>query len=114
MSKMLIISLIVFSILWFIIILRCIRKETISIRYSLVWFFMALTLLFVGVLPGVMEWIADGFGFVTISNFVIGIILSLLMVITLALTKIVTTQKNQIKILTQEVSIIKKEVKHEK
>ena len=55
-----------------------------------------------------MEWIADGFGFETISNFVIGISITLLMIITLALTKIVTTQKNQIKILTQEVSMLKK------
>lgn len=114
MSKALIISLIIFSLIWFIIILRCIRKETISIRYSLVWFLMALTILFVGVFPKLMELISELFGFTTISNLVIGIILTLLMLITLVLTQIVTKQKYQIKLLTQEISILKKEIKNEK
>ena len=58
-----------------------------------------------------MEFIAESFGFTTISNLVVGIILSLLMFITLVLTHIVTKQKNQIKILTQEVALIKEKLK---
>lgn len=111
MSKTLIISLIIFSIIWLIIILRDVRKGTISIKYSLVWLLMALILLFVGVFPSFMEFIAESFGFTTISNLVVGIILSLLMFITLVLTHIVTKQKNQIKILTQEVALIKEKLK---
>lgn len=114
MSRELIIALIAFAVIWIIIILRCVRKEKISVRYSLVWFLMAITILFVGVFPGLMDLISDLFGFMTISNLVIGIILTLLMFITLELTQIVTKQKNQIKILTQEVSMLKKEVEDEK
>ncbi len=114
MSNELIIALIIFSVIWILIILRCVRKETISIRYSLIWFLMALTILFVGVFPKFMEFISEIFGFTTISNLVIGIILTLLMFITLILTQIVTKQRNQIKILTQEISMIKKDVKNEK
>lgn len=114
MSDVLVIALIVFAIVWIGIIIYNIRKDKISIRHSLVWFLMALVVLFIGILPGLMEYITELMGFETISNFVIGIILSLLMIITLALTKIVTKQKEQIKILTQEISIIKEEIKHEK
>lgn len=114
MSKALIISLILFSILWFYIILRCVRKGKISVRYSLIWFFMAIVILIVGVFPNFMELIAKVFGFTTISNLVIGIILTLLMFITLVLTMILTNQKTQIKNLTQEVSMLKKDVKNEK
>ena len=114
MSKTLIIALIVFSVLWLFIILRDVRKGNISIKYSLIWFFMALILLCVGLFPSFMEFIAESFGFTTISNLVIGIILTLLMLITLALTHIVTKQKQQIKTLTQEVALIKKEVKKNK
>ena len=42
------------------------------------------------------------------------IILTLLMFITLVLTMILTNQKTQIKNLTQEVSMLKKDVKNEK
>ena len=45
------------------------------------------------------------------KRLVIGIILSLLMLITLELTHIVTKQKQQIKTLTQEIAILKKEKK---
>lgn len=114
MSKTLIIALIAFSILWLIIILRDVRKGTISIRYSLVWFFMAVILLLVGVFQSFMEFVAESFGFTTISNLVIGIILSLLMFITLVLTHIVTKQKNQIRVLTQEVALIKEKINRKK
>ena len=107
MSKSLIIALIVFSIIWIFIILRSIRKGKLSIKYSLIWLLMALTILFVGIFPSFMEFVSELFGFITISNFVIGIIISLLMFITLVLTHIVTEQKNQIKTLTQEIGILK-------
>jgi hypothetical protein len=49
-------------------------------------------------------------GFSTISNLVIGIILVILLFITIALTVIVSGQKEKIRILIQEVSILKEKV----
>lgn len=114
MSNVLIICLIIFSIVWFFIIFRLLKKGKISVKYSLTWFLMALLILLVGLFPKFMEFIANLFGFTTISNLVIGIILTLLMFITLVLTMIVTNQRTQIKNLTQEISILKKEVNDEK
>ena len=111
MSKSLQLFLIIFSIIWFIILYKCVRKGKISVRYSLIWFLMALILFIVGVIPGVLDILAKSIGFLTISNLVIGIILTLLMFITLVLTMIVTNQKTQIKNLIQEVSILKKDFK---
>ena len=107
MSNKLQIFLIIFSIIWVIILFRCIRKGKISVRYSMIWFLMALLLFLVGIIPGFLELIANFMGFLTISNLVIGIILTALMIITLVLTMIVTNQKTQIKNLVQEVSILK-------
>lgn len=111
MSKTLMLFMILFSLIWIVIILRCVRKEKISVRYSLIWFLMAFSILIVGVVPYFADAIADFFGFLTVSNMVIGIILSLLMLITLVLTMIVTEQKNQIKTLIQEISMLKKDRK---
>ena len=110
MSRGLVILLIVFALVWFLIILINIRKTKISIRYSLVWFLMSFVILLVGVFPNGMAKITEFLGFKTVSNFVIGIILTLLLIITLVLTKIVTKQKNQIKLLTQEISLLKEDV----
>ncbi len=109
MSKSLVISLVVFSIVWIIIILRLVRNGKLSIKYSMIWLFVSLVLLIVGVFPKLMDLISNFFGFLTISNLVIGIILTLLLLLTLVLTMIVTNQKSQINNLIQEVSMLKKD-----
>ena len=110
MSDTLAILLIIYSLIWFFIILSNVRKEKISVRYSMVWLVMSLIIFLVGITPDFMEYVAECFGFLTTSNLVIGIILTILMLITLILTIIVTKQKKQIKTLIQEVSIIKEKV----
>ena len=108
MSKVLIIFLIIFSIVWFFIILHFIRNGKLSIKYSMIWLLMSTVIFLVGITPNFMSFISKIFGFTTISNLVIGIILTLLLIITLVLTMIVTNQKTQINNLIQEISILKK------
>lgn len=107
MSKSLIIGLIVYSILWFFIILKLVKNNKISIRYSMIWLFMAFILFLVGITPSFMRFVASSVGFQTTSNLVIAIILTVLIVLTLVLTMIVTNQKSQINKLIQEISILK-------
>ena len=110
MSDTLRIILIIFSLLLFIIILNFISKKKIPIRYSLIWMVSSLVIFFVGVFPDFCISITSLVGFKAASNFVIGIILTLLLIITLILTMIVSIQKRKIKLLIQEVSIIKSEI----
>ena len=109
MNKLYII-LIIFSVVWILEILHLVRNSKISIKYSLVWLIMATLLLLVGLFPNFIGKIAGIFGFLP-THFVIGIIFTLLLVLTLALTMIVTNQKTQINNLVQEVSILKSKKK---
>lgn len=109
MSKALVTLLVVFSIIWIILILKMVRDSKISIRYSMIWLFMALVIFLVGITPGFMKWIANSAGFEATSSLVIGILLTLLLLVTLFLTIIVTNQKTQINNLIQEVSMLKKD-----
>ena len=109
MSNSLSIALIIFAIIWFIILIIAVRKEKISIKYSLIWFIAALMMLFVGAFPGVMNWVNSIFHFALVSNLVIGILITLLMVITFVLTLYTTKQQKQIDSLIQDVSILKNE-----
>ena len=59
MSKVLILFLISFAIVWILIILRCVRNEKISVKYSLIWFLMAISLLAVGIFPTFVNILAD-------------------------------------------------------
>ena len=92
-----------------VIIFRLLSKEKISIKYSLVWLASSFLIFLVGVFPNFVGFFTNLIGFKTTSNLVIGIILSLLLLITLFLTVIINDQKNKIKLLIQEISMLKKE-----
>ena len=106
MSIRLIVSLILFALIWLVLILYYVRHKKISVKYSLFWFFSALLILIVGLFPWIITFVNEVFGFETISNLVIGMLITILMLITFILTVIVTKQKEQIKTLIQEVSIL--------
>ena len=109
MSDNLRILLVIFSLFLFAITLNLISKNKIPIRYSLFWIFSSLLILIVGAFPGFVNIFTKLVGFETTSNLVIGIILLLLLFITLLLTVIVSGQQKKIKLLIQEISIIKSE-----
>ena len=107
MEKSLILSLIVFSVIWLFIIFHYIKNGKISVKYSMIWFLVTLIIFLVALTPKFMWKIAKILGFTTISNMVIGVVLTLLLLVTFVLTMIVTNQKSQINSLIQEVSILK-------
>lgn len=109
MSFKLRIVLLIFSLIWIIGIYLFIKHEKLSIKHSLIWFFTGIIVFVIAVFPFILETVAKLFGFLTISNLVIGMLITILLVITLALTTIVTRQKEQIRNLIQEVSLLKKD-----
>lgn len=111
MSNTLRIILLLFSLMFFIIISIVVKKGKMPIKYSLVWYVSAFVILFVSVVPGFLELFTKLLGFATISNLVIGVFLTLLLLITMILTIIVSSQKKQIKDLTQEISILNLKIK---
>ena len=114
MSNSLKILLIVFSLVFSVIVLRLVSKDKLSIKYSLIWLTVMLVLLLVGCIPDYIGIVTKKIGFETTSNFVIGLILGILLFITLILTVLIADQKNKIKLLIQEISILKKEKKDER
>lgn len=117
MSINLRILLIIFSLLLLLIILNYVSKNRLPIKYSLFWIITAVLILFVGAFPNFIGIFTRLIGFETTSNLVIGIILTMLLIITLILTVIVSVHKKKIKLLIQEVSLLKlelNEVKNDK
>lgn len=107
MSINLIITSIVFSVLIIISILVLLRKNRVNIKYSLIWIILFLILLIATVIPGFLSWITHLMGFKTASNMVISIILAVLVIISISLTVIVSQQDKKIRLLIQEISMLK-------
>lgn len=104
------IALVIYALAWVVVLVVAIRKQKISIRYSIVWFAMALAIFIVGAFPGIIELINRLFGFAIIANLIVGFLMALLSAVTLVLTFYITKQKKQINMLIQEVSILKRRV----
>lgn len=103
--------LIIFSIFWFILVTYCLKKNKLPVKYSLIWYTITIVMLIVGAFPKVIEIVCNFCGFQAISSFVVGIILTLMMFITLILTMIVANQRKKITLLIQEVSMLKQKNK---
>lgn len=107
MSKELVIcSLIILALIVFEV-LNLTRRGKISIKYSLVWIFPCILMALFVLIPGFMVFVSKTIGFQTASNMIILILVGFLFIINLALTVIVTDQKEKIRLLVQEVSMLK-------
>lgn len=111
----LILEILLFSFLLIAIIIYIVRKGRITVKYSLVWIFAALIFLFAAIIPNFMMYISNLLGFHTMSNMIFSLLIGLLIFICISLTIIVSGQKEKIKLLIQEVSMLKEKVsKNEK
>ena len=103
------IALIIFSIILALITTKILKKGRMPIKYSLLWYFCSLIILLVAVFPFIIEYVSNLFGFKTLSNLIIAIILALLLFLTMSLTIITSGQKKKITLLIQEISMLKSE-----
>ena len=101
------IVLIFVSLVMFYTTLKAVRNDRLPIRYSLIWLLSGLILLFVALFTNTFGTISNLIGFQVSSNLVVGIFISLLLLITMMLTKVVSEQNKKITLLIEEVSILK-------
>ena len=102
------IVLIIIAVIMIFSTLKAVRNNKLPIKYSLIWLISSLILLFVSIFTNSFGRVSSLIGFQVSSNLVIGIFISLLLMITMMLTKIVSEQNKKITLLIEEVSIIKK------
>ena len=107
MSLILKITSIVFLLIIIFVILELVKKEKIAIKYSFVWLIPFIILLIFVLIPGFLTWTTNILGFQTASNMILTLLVGLLLVISIALTVIVSSQKEQIRLLIQEISLLK-------
>jgi hypothetical protein len=100
--------LFLFTIL--ISIIYILRKGRIAIKYALVWFFAAIVLLLLVIFPGLMDSLSNLLGFEVGSNMIFAGLIAMLIFINIALTVIVSGQSNKIRLLIQEVSMLKEKI----
>lgn len=100
---------IIFIMFVVLFILYFIKKEKINVKYSIIWLLLFSFLFILVLIPGILENLTNILGFQTPSNMIICLLIAVLVVINISLTGIVSSQDKKIRLLIQEVSILKKE-----
>lgn len=110
MSDNLVRGLLGVGIFLIIIITIILKKGRIPMKFALVWYVPSAAIVLLALFPNLFEFVADVFGFQTISNLVAGFLFVVLFLIIIALTIIIAGQTTKINLLIQEVSLLKKKI----
>jgi hypothetical protein len=94
---------------WLVILL--LRKNALSLKYTLLWLFSIFVMLVVSIFPGILAYISKIFGFQVASNALFSLILGFLLIILLSLTSIVSRQNEKIKTLVQTIALLEKRLR---
>ena len=100
-------QVIAFSTVMISLVIYLVHRNLFTIKYSLIWIFVMVAFLMSALIPNFLGNIRILLGFELLSNMFFAILIGMLMIFTLSLTVIVSRQKESIRLLTQEVSIIK-------
>lgn len=110
MKTTLFITVIVFLVFLAGLIIYLLRKDRLSIKYSILWLLMIILAFLILIIPNLLELISKILGFELVSNMVLCIFIVILLLISIALTVMITKQKKKITLLVQEVGIINKKL----
>lgn len=101
----LIVGVLIFTCILFLFL----RKKTLNLNYTLLWLLFSLVLLITAVFPGIITKVSSVLNIRTPSNTIFALTLFLILLILLSITSIVSKQHREIKALTQELALLKKE-----
>lgn len=97
----------VFIIFVICFVLYFLKKDKIKIKYSIIWLLLFGVLLVCLGIPGFLIKLTDLLGFKTPSNMIFSMLIAVLVLINIALTGIVSSQDKKIRLLVQEISLLK-------
>ncbi len=113
MSLNLTLFAILFSFLIIIFIIRLIAKEIVNIKYAIIWILMFALIIVFTLIPGFLLFLTKLLGFQTASNMILSIIVAVLVIINISNTVINSEQDRKLRLLIQELSILKRGKKDE-
>lgn len=103
--------LVLLILLFIVYIIFRVKSNKLNLKYSLLWLFTGLFMLLCVFSEKLLSSIAGFIGIETTSNMIFLFGFIILIILTFALTNIVSMQKKKIITLVQEVGILKKELR---
>ena len=103
--------LIIICLIFDLFVYKKVEKGNLQLKYSFMWYVLSFILIFVTIFDGILNPLKLFLGFETISNMVFLMGFFLLTLITFSINLKLSEQNVKIIKLTQEVALLKKEIK---
>ena len=108
MSLTLQILLIIFTVLFFIILVKNVKKGKLRTDYALAWILCSIALIILSVFPQIAFFVARLIGVISTANIVFAAIIFMLIILVYVLFNKVSMLEEKQKNLIQEIAILKK------
>ena len=98
-------------LVYFAILILLVRKNSMRLKYSLLWFFAGLVMLLLAVFPGILYGFSKLVGISMPVNALYAFMFFCVIIILVALTSIVSSQNEKLKKLTQNQALLEERIR---
>lgn len=106
------VTMLVVIALFFIGVLRLLKRHRLQLRYTLLWLFCTFLLFLLILFPQAMTWIGKLVGIQTTMNTLYIFLIGFLIILSLSLTSIVSIQMKEIKTLDQNIALNERRIRN--
>ena len=111
MSVVLQVLFIIGIIFFFLFLIYCIKRNILSLKYSLLWIFSLFVMLIICIFPDILSFVAHLLGFEIASNALFSFLFTFVILLLISITSIVSKQSEKIKSLIQESALLEKRLR---
>jgi len=111
MSTSLRIFALVLITIYFVVILRLLKKKKFALKYSLLWFLAGILMLVVVIWPEVLVWGAELLGIEVASNGLFAICILLEIMIMISITSVISDFANRMTSMVQNMALMEKRIR---
>ena len=111
MSTSLRIFALVLITIYFVVILRLLKKKKFALKYSLLWFLAGILMLIIVIWPNVLVWGAELLGIEVASNGLFAICILLEIMIMISITSVISDFANRMTRMVQNMALMEKRIR---
>lgn len=104
---------IIFSIIFTLFVLNLVRKNTLEVKYSIIWIILAVLVVLISIRSNWIQWIALKLGVLYTPSLMFLCAIILIIIYCIHLSIVITKQNKTIISLVQEIAIINKKIEEE-
>lgn len=105
------IAMIIAIIVYFIILVYLLKRNSINLKYTFLWIFSGILMLILAICPYILDYFASLIGIYEPVNALFAVLFFCVIIILMSLTAIVSKQNDKIKRVVQVIALLEKRLR---